>query len=123
MVHAKSNVGEFGKSIGYEIDAAGVFRWTGESTITANDLAANGMALEDRDAINEAAECLRDLLRSGPKLVSEIFSDMRESGFSHASVRRAKMKLGVRSQKKSGQRHGQFEWMLDGHEEGEIAAS
>jgi hypothetical protein len=122
MVHAKTNIGEIGKSIGYEIGGDGIFRWTGETSITANDLAASGMPQEDRDAVNEAAECLSDLLRGGPKLTNEIFSEMKDLGVSNATVRRAKAKLGVQSRKRSGQR-GQFEWVLDGYEEGEVSAS
>lgn len=117
MVHAKTNIGEIGKSIGYEINGDGLFRWTGETTITANDLAAAGMAEEDRDAVSEAAECLSDMLRGGAhKLQSEIFTDMKAMGISNAAVRRAKKKLGIRHQKKEGGR-GQSEWFL-----GEIAS-
>jgi hypothetical protein len=112
MVHAKTNIGEIGKSIGYEINRDGLFRWTGETAITANDLAESGMAEEDRDAVSEAAECLCEMLRGGThKLQSEIFSDMKAMGISNAAVRRAKKKLGVRHQKKEGGR-GQSEWFL-----------
>lgn len=37
------------------------------------------MAEEDRDAVNEAAEYLSDLLRGGPKLTNEILSEMSEN--------------------------------------------
>jgi len=127
MVHAKTNVGEIGKSLGYDIkkdgSAAGLFLWTGETSITANDLAANGMAVEDRDAINEATESLSEMLRGGPKLASDIMSEMREIGISNSTLRRAKMKLGVKSRKRSGARDGHFEWVLEGWEDGQIAAS
>ena len=122
MVHAKTNIGEIGKSIGFEI-RAGVFRWTGETTISVNDLAASGMAEEDRDAVSEAAESLSDMLRGGPKLQSEIFSEMKEMGISYAAVRRAKKKLGAQHRKRAGQRHGQSEWFLEGCEDGEITPS
>lgn len=123
MVHAKSNIGEIGGSIGYEIKT-GLFRWTGETSITANDLAsAGGMTEEDRDAVNEAAQCLADMLRGGPKLASEIASEMKDLGVSNATMRRAKLKLGVKSRKKAGQKYGQFEWFLEDYEDGEITAS
>ncbi len=123
MVHAKANMGEIGKSIGYEIYGDGLFRWTGETSITANDLAANGMAEEDRDAVREAVESLTEMLHGGPRLASEIMSEMREIGVSQATLRRAKMKLGVQSRKRTGARHGHFEWVLEGYEEGEIAGA
>lgn len=123
IVHAKSNIGEIGKSIGYEIKT-GLFRWTGETSITANDLAsAGGMAEEDRDAVKDAVESLSEMLRSGPRLASEVISEMREIGVSNATLRRAKMKLGVQSRKRAGARHGHFEWVLEGYEDGQVAAS
>lgn len=127
MVHAKTNVGEIGKSLGYEIrkdgSAAGLFLWTGETSITANDLAAGGMADEERDAVRDAVESLTEMLRGGPRLASDIMSEMREIGVSPATLRRAKMKLGVQSRKRAGARHGHFEWVLEGYEDGEIAPS
>jgi KaiC/GvpD/RAD55 family RecA-like ATPase len=123
MVHVKANMGQTGPSIGYEIYGDGMFRWTGETSITANDLAASNMAVEDRDAIDEAVESLSEMLRGGPRLKGDIVSEMREIGVTNATLRRAKTKLGVRSQKRTGARHGHFEWVLPGHEEGEIAGS
>jgi AAA domain len=127
MVHAKTNIGELGKSLGYDIrkngSAAGEFLWTGETAITANDLAAGGMADEERDAVRDAVESLTEMLRGGPRLASDIMSEMREIGVSPATLRRAKMKLGVKSRKRSGARDGHFEWVLEGYEDGQIAAS
>jgi hypothetical protein len=123
MAHAKSNIGEFGKSIGFEI-RAGVFRWTGETSISANDLAASGgMTEEDRDAASEAMECLCDLLRGGPKLQGEIFDELKKMGISTGAVRRAKKKLDVQHRKRTGTTHGQWEWYLEGCEDGEITPS
>lgn len=63
------------------------------------------------------------MLRGGPRLASDIMSEMREIGVSQATLRRAKMKLGVQSRKRSGARDGHFEWVLEGYEDGQIAAS
>jgi len=123
MVHAKSNIGPFGKSIGYEI-TQGQFRWTGESSVTAHDLAGgSNMAEEERDAMNDAAQCLSDILKSGPRPAAEIFEQTKDLGFSSATIRRAKVKLGVKSRKTVGGKYGHFEWVLEGYDEGPIAAS
>jgi len=123
LAHAKSNIGPFGKSLGYQI-RDGEFRWTGESSVTADDLASTGaMTEEDRDAASEASECLTDILRGGPKLSSEVLTEAKEQGFSERVIRRAKVKLGVKWRKRAGSRHGQFEWFLEDYEDGEIAAS
>ena len=123
LAQAKSNIGPFGPSLAYEIKND-IFRWTGESPLTANDLAQVGnLSEEDREAASEAMECLTDLLRGGPKLVNEILSEAKELGFSEKSVRRAKSKLGAKSRKRAGARHGQFEWYLDDYEQGEVCPS
>ncbi|MFY9702673.1 MAG: hypothetical protein WAK02_11005, partial [Terriglobales bacterium] len=111
-VHAKSNIGEIGKSIGYEI-STGLFRWTGETSITANDLAsAGGMAEEDRDAVTEATEILADILRAGPKLVNDVQTELRAAGVADRTGRRAKLRLGVKGRKRGGA-DGRWEWFLD----------
>jgi hypothetical protein len=112
MVHAKTNIGEIGKSIGYEIKAEG-FRWTGETSITANDLAGvSGTSEEDRDALAEATEILSDMLRDGPKLASGVLAELRAAGVSEKTARRAKSKLGIRNRKRGGS-DGRWEWFLD----------
>jgi hypothetical protein len=63
------------------------------------------------DALGEAVESLTEMLRSGPRLASDISSEMGKLGISQATIRRAKMKLGVQSLKLSG---GHFEWQLPG---------
>jgi hypothetical protein len=123
LAQAKSNIGPFGPSLGYEIKND-VFRWTGETSITADDLALTGSLAEDeRDAVNEATQCLADILKSGPRPANEIFSQTKDLGFSSATMRRAKVKLGVKSRKTAGEKYGHFEWFLEGYEEGPFAAS
>jgi hypothetical protein len=120
IAHAKTNIGETGVSIGYEIKKDPLtFRWTGETSLTANDLAgAGGMSEEDRDGLKEAIQFLEDMLKmAGPKLSNEILYEAKENGYSQAMMRRAKIKLGVKTRKKFGQKYGQFEWYLEGAEE------
>lgn len=119
MVHAKTNIGEIGPSIGFEI-RDGIFQWTGETSISALDLAASGMPEEDRDAISEAAQYLDDTLKGGAKPAGEIFSEAKEMGFSISTIRRAKIRLGVKTRKKSGEKYGKFEWYMEGWEDGQV---
>jgi RecA-family ATPase len=107
LVHAKANMGEIGKSLGYEISNQG-FRWTGEVSITANDLAAVEPAEEDRGALEEAMEFLSDLLAEGPKSVKDATVEARAAGISDATLRRAKSKLKVKPQKAGKE----WEWQL-----------
>ena len=122
MVHAKTNIGEIGESIGFEIKA-GIFRWTGPTSISALDLDASGMAEADRDAISEAAQYLEDTLKGGAKPAGEIFSEAKDMGFSSSTIRRAKLRLAVKTRKKSGEKYGKFEWYMEGWEDGQIPPS
>ena len=122
VVHAKTNIGPVGESIGYEI-REDVFRWTGPTSITANDLASSGMAEEERDQINEAAQYLEDVLKGGPKPSGEIFDEAKDMGFSNIAIRRAKTRLMVKSRKKAGEKYGKFEWYMEGWEDGQIPPS
>jgi hypothetical protein len=110
LVHAKSNLGQLGKSLGYLIEADGSFRWTGETDITASDLQAVEQTGEDRSAVEEAVEYVRDALTAGARLSKEVQSELRAAGVSNATLRRAKRKLGVLS-RKTGM-HGGWEWHL-----------
>jgi hypothetical protein len=122
VVHAKTNIGPMGESIGYEI-RNDIFRWTGPTSITANDLASSGMAEEDRDAISEAAQYLDDTLKGGAKTAGEIFAEAKDMGFSNATIRRAKLRIGVKTRKKAGVKYGQFEWYMEGWEDGQTPPS
>jgi hypothetical protein len=122
MVHVKTNIGPIGESIGYELKDD-VFLWTGATSISALDLAANGMAEEDRDAISEAAQYLEDTLKGGAKPAGEIFSEAKDMGFSTSTIRRAKIRLGVKTRKKSGEKYGKFEWYMEGWEDGQVPPS
>jgi archaellum biogenesis ATPase FlaH len=112
LAHAKSNIGEFGKSIGYEIGGDGLFRWTGESSLTANDLTGGSLAAEENDALTEAADILSDVLSNGAKLTTDVLSELRAAGVSEKTARRAKTKLGVKNRKRGGA-DGRWEWSLE----------
>lgn len=107
MVHAKSNLGEFGKSLGFEITRAHGYRWTGEVAVTANDLSAVEPPEEDRSELEDAMGYLSDFLRQGSKTYKEIMGHMRGE-FSEATVKRAKSRLGV----KSSRNGDHSEWRL-----------
>ena len=110
IAHAKSNIGEFGKSMGYDIGAEG-FRWTGESSLSAEDLTGGSLGEEDRDAMTEAADILEDILKSGAKLTTDVLAELRAAGVSEKTARRAKVKLGVKNRKRGGV-DGRWEWAL-----------
>jgi hypothetical protein len=65
-------------------------------TINANGLLAAAMGSdEDRTALDEAVDWLRDLLALGPKPAADVLKEARRDGVAEITVRRAKSRLGV----------------------------
>jgi RecA-family ATPase len=108
LVHAKSNVGQIGQSLGYCIAADGSFRWTGKSELTAVDLQEAESTREQRSDIDEACDYLEQTLAAGPRKVREL----EEGTDVHPrTLRRAAQKLGVR-RTRDGER-GAWIWELE----------
>jgi hypothetical protein len=107
MVQAKSNLGQLGESLGYEIGGDGSFRWTGKSDLTAVDLQAAESTREERSEIDEASNYLEQTLADGPRKVKEL-----EEGTDvhRRTLQRAAQKLGVK-RTRDGER-GAWVWEL-----------
>jgi hypothetical protein len=80
-------------------------------TITADQaVAAEATGTEQRSAMAEAQDFLRDILANGPVPQKDIKADAEGAGFSWATVRRAKDRLGIKPHK-SGM-DGPWLWAL-----------
>ena len=115
LASAKSNLGPPPPSLRWKLvgNADGVARveWLGVSEHGADALLAEPTdAPEERSALREASEFLRDLLADGEKQTAEISSRAREAGISDRTLERAKARLGVRHRKVFGS--GRFVWYL-----------
>ncbi len=110
LVQVKSNLGEFGPSLGYVIEADGKFRWTGESQLTACAILGPELTEEETGALAEARDFLLSELAQGARPVREIEAEARREGISERTLTRAKAALGVQS-RKSGMTTG-WEWFL-----------
>jgi len=97
MAHAKSNLGKYGDSLEFEISCDGQFHWLGKSELTANELLAPEAISEDRSALDEAVDFLREALTGGPLLSTEVKDKAKERGISLATLRRAQGRLKVTS--------------------------
>ena len=107
MVQAKSNLGEFGESLGYVIEGDGSFRWTGKSDLTAVDLQIAESTADERSDIDEACNYLEQTLATGARTVKEL----EEGTDVHPrTLRRAAQKLGVK-RTREGER-GPWIWAL-----------
>jgi hypothetical protein len=107
MVQAKSNLGQLGESLGYEIGGDGSFRWTGKSDLTAVDLQAAESTREERSDLEEACDYLKQALARGPRKVKEL----EDGTCVHTrTLQRAAQKLGVK-RTRDGER-GAWVWEL-----------
>jgi len=110
LVQVKSNLGQFGPSLGYIIEADGKFRWTGESELTAAALLAPESNDKETGALAEAKDFLLSVLSQGGRPAEEVQAEARQTGISERTLKRAKQKLGVESRKVS--MNGPWGWSL-----------
>jgi RecA-family ATPase len=114
FLHAKNNLAAAPQGLAYrkeqtivagDIVACRVAWETEPVTITANQvLAAEAAGNEQRSAMAEAKEFLQDILASGPVPQKDIKADADGAGFSWATVRRAKDRLGSASRRRDSPR-------------------
>jgi hypothetical protein len=110
LVQVKSNLGQFGPSLGYTIEADGKFRWTGESRLTATAILAPETNGEEAGAMAEAEYFLVSALAEGPRPAKAIYAKAEQLGISERTLKRAKNELRVGSRKSS--MNGSWEWLL-----------
>lgn len=97
IIQTKSSLAEIGPSIGYELQS-GKFYWTGISNLTAENVLAPAPTDEEKSAIDEAVEFLKDVLADGPVAAKEIEKQRKASGcVSERTLLRAKKELNVES--------------------------
>ncbi len=107
----KSNLGQFGPSLGYVIEPDGTFRWTGESQLTASTMLAPELNGEEKGARADAKEFLLSALAQGPRPAKDVTAEAGQEGISERTLRRAKRNLSVRSSHKP-EMNGGWEWSL-----------
>lgn len=86
---------------GFEINADGVFKWTGESDLSISGMLAHksNESNEDRSALAEAMRFLKEQLAAGGKLKADLDIGARGQGISLRTLDRAKTKLGIKPRK------------------------
>jgi hypothetical protein len=110
LVQVKSNLGQFGPSLGYTIEADGTFRWTGESELTSAALLAPESNDGGAGAMAEAKNFLSSALAQGARLAKDVEAEARQEDISERTLKRAKKELRVQS-RKCGMT-GAWEWAL-----------
>ena len=114
IVQIKSNLAPTGKAIGYELTGDG-FYWRGESDLTWQRILSAEDSSEGKTAIDEAIDFLKDELADGAVDASQVWRDARDTGLSERTIKRAKARLRVITQRhgETGKRGGgKFTWEL-----------
>ncbi len=114
IVHIKSSLEQAGPSIGYELKE-GCFMWTGLSDMTAATLLKPERGEEEKDALTEAAEFIKDILSNGPLPAKVVKNEAKAAGISSIALRRAKDPNGLVSVRvfKEKTKDGQWLWELE----------
>ena len=97
LAHIKTNIGPLGKTQGYIIEDDGAsgarFSWTGDLSITAEELNAQPEPLTQKKT-DQAFDWLLRELRGGRKSVAELEERAKAAQISWATIRRAKKENG-----------------------------
>jgi hypothetical protein len=111
LAHVKSSLAALGPSMGYEL-REGQFFWTGHSNVTAEDLLCPYVMADERSAVEEAQEFLREILADGEKPAKEVFLEAKKAGISEKTIQRAKKGLAKsRKAQSPGQARGTGSWV------------
>jgi hypothetical protein len=113
LARVKGNLAPPAASLAFKLIEAtnGAVRveWKGETSYSAAALLAAPADPEERSALDEAVQFLRETLRERPVWSVEVKKEARKAEISEATLRRAKTALGIRSNKEAD---GSWSWAL-----------
>jgi RecA-family ATPase len=99
LAHVKHNLSAKQPTLSYSVDATGV-TWHGEVDLDGEEVAGNSDGT-DRSAGDEAVAFLREELADGPVKASHMLKAARAAGIATNTLKRAKDRIGVRSDKQA----------------------
>lgn len=112
----KSNLSKPVPALAFRLEETenGVARvvWDGATDHTAAQLLNMPTDTEERGAMNDAAAFLRDVLAVGPMPAKEVQREARNSGISDMTLRRARSRVGVVTQRSGFGSGGSWMWSL-----------
>lgn len=115
LAHTKSSLAPNGPSLAYKLGEDG-FTWCGVSNVTPEALLAPPRSEEERSAVDEAADFLREALAEGPRPAKEVLREAEALGINEKSVRRAmgagKVRIARRRIGGAQRGAGFWEWSL-----------
>jgi hypothetical protein len=115
IASVKSNLGPAPDSLRYRMAGTATtvtIEWLGSSPFTATALLAAPPMGDQRTALDEAKNFLRELLKNGQLPVKRVQAQAREAGISEMTLRRARQAIGI-TVAKEGFTSGKWVWRLE----------
>ncbi len=113
----KANLARLAPSLAYRIvddHGTGRIDWEGETTHTAAQLLAMPATADERTAVDDAKDVLRDILSGGPVGAKDARAEAHSAGIADRTLDRAKLALGITVARVGGLgTAGRWEWSLD----------
>jgi hypothetical protein len=111
VAHIKSNLSPLAPTVGFDI-VGGRFWWVGEVDLTADRMLAPAAGEEERTALAEAVEWLREYLAEGPRPAPEVYRDGRRAGHAERTIRRAAAAAKIKKNREGFGRGSVVTWSL-----------
>ena len=104
---SKNNLAAFPQAQGYELVSAGPLgvgkvAWTGPLPLSADDLVRPVTLDAATPAQDEAADFILAALADGPRPARELYAEAEAAGITEASMKRARKRLGVETERRGG---------------------
>jgi putative DNA primase/helicase len=118
LAPVKANLSAPSPSLAYRlVEAPGAVRieWLGASSVTAGQLLAAPVNDEERSQLADACDFLRDRLSDGWVEAAAVTKEAGQAGISTATLKRAKARLEVASERKGFGSDGRWFWTLSAH--------
>lgn len=114
VLPVKNNLSREGLGLAYRVETSGngapVLAWETEPVSVSIDDAL--YQDDERSAVDEAADWLKDVLSDGRVSTTELQKLAKQAGHSWRTVRRAKEKIGAKNERDGFGREGKFYWAL-----------
>lgn len=113
LAGSKNNLAQMEESTSFQVvtavNGAARVEWLGQSDLSATDLVKTPLDDEEKSALDEAVEFLREELRGKPISARTIYKNAKDAGVSERTLKRAKSNLKVNSEKEAD---GSWSWAL-----------
>ncbi len=122
----KSNLAEFPEPVAFRLENGRMLIEPGSAPdLAADKLLGPPAGSEERSAVDEAADFLRELLAAGPVEAKAVMKEAKAAGIADITLRRAKAALGitVKRSTRPGEKTGPWVWALQADQDDHLEES